>query len=378
MRQHLAPSARADTPRDVARDLVALHATDPASVYLSIYARKTQASIAQIEAALYADRVLVRMLGMRRTMFVVDRDLAPIVQSACTQAIAVQLRRRYAQLLGSGGISDDADALLRRVEEQAATALRERGEATAQELGNDVPELRTQITLAVGKNYEGTQSIATWVLMLLSADGRIVRGRPRGSWISSQYRWAPIDAWFPSGLTTLPAAEAQVALVREWLRAFGPGTLDDLKWWTGLTLGEIRRAVQQVDVAEVNLGESTGLMLADDLEPILDPEPWVALLPALDPTPMGYTQRDWFLGPHAARIFDRSGNIGPSVWCDGRIVGGWAQRANGAIAYKLLEDVGRDAEREVRHAAAALADWLGSVRITPRFRTPLERELSGS
>jgi hypothetical protein len=91
---------------------------------------------------------------------------------------------------------------------------------------------------------------------------------------------------------------------------------------------------------------------------------------------MAYVQRDWFLGSHAPALFDRSGNIGPSVWCDGRIVGGWGQRPNGTIAIKLLEDVGNAAEERVAAAAHALEDWLGSVRVTPRFRTPLERELS--
>jgi hypothetical protein len=64
------------------------------------------------------------------------------------------------------------------------------------------------------------------------------------------------------------------------------------------------------------------------------------------------------------------------VWSDGRIVGGWAQRHNGTIAYKLLEDVGSAAERAIEAQAHRLATWLGSVRIITRFRTPLERELS--
>jgi hypothetical protein len=64
------------------------------------------------------------------------------------------------------------------------------------------------------------------------------------------------------------------------------------------------------------------------------------------------------------------------VWCDGRIVGGWAQRGGGEIAYRLLEDVGAEAAAEVAAEAGRLADWIGQVLVTPRFRTPLERELS--
>jgi hypothetical protein len=149
-----------------------------------------------------------------------------------------------------------------------------------------------------------------------------------------------------------------------------------LKWWTGLTMGEVKRAVSELEVVEVDLDEGSGIVLVDDVEAEPAAEPWVALLPALDPTPMGYADRGWFLGGHATALFDRSGNIGPTLWCDGRIVGGWAQRKNGAIAYKLLEDVGGESEKAIASTAHELSSLLGPMRVTPRFRTPLERELS--
>ena len=119
-------------------------------------------------------------------------------------------------------------------------------------------------------------------------------------------------------------------------------------------------------------------MLAADAEPVAAPAPWVALLPALDPAPMGWQERAWYLGEHRASCFDRSGNIGPTVLADGRIVGGWAQRKpGGEVVVRLLEDVGAETERAVAEEAARLRAWIGDVRVTPRFRTPLERELSG-
>lgn len=377
-RHHLATAAHADTPTQVARDLVALHGTDPATVFLSLAARLKAPTVAAIEEALYLKRELVRMLGMRRTMFVVPDGLAPIVQSACTRAIAVQLRRRYQLLVGNAAIVDDVPTWWAELERATLEALERRREATAQELSQDVPALKTQVRMAEGKAYAASQSVATWLLMQLSAEGKIVRGRPRGSWISSQFRWAPIDAWLPEGLAALPTPAAQASLVGEWLRAFGPGTYTDLKWWTGLTMGEVTRAVQALHVVEVDIeaDAGTGVLLADDLETPSAPDPWVALLPALDVTPMAYAQRDWFLGQHRQALFDRSGNIGPTVWCDGRVVGGWGQRQNGTIAFKLLEDVGHEAEVAIASGAHGLESWLGGVHVTPRFRTPLERELS--
>src|SRR5438552_2164967 len=92
-RHHLARSCLADSPLQVAQDLVALHATDPATVFLSLAARLEQPEVQTVEHALYESRALMRMLGMRRTMFVVPTDFAPVVQAACTRAVAQRLRR---------------------------------------------------------------------------------------------------------------------------------------------------------------------------------------------------------------------------------------------------------------------------------------------
>jgi hypothetical protein len=181
-------------------------------------------------------------------------------------------------------------------------------------------------------------------------------------------------------LAEVPADQARAEWVRRWLAAFGPGTVADLRWWTGWTAAHVKQAVAAVEAVVVDLDGVPGLVLPDDVEPE-PPPPWVNLLPALDPTPMGWTERGWYLGDHARALFDRSGNIGPTVWCDGRVVGGWAQRGStqrgsGEVVFRLLEDVGSEAATAIAEAAGALSTWIGPVRVTPRFRTPLERELT--
>ena len=216
-------------------------------------------------------------------------------------------------------------------------------------------------------------------MFLLAAEGRIVRGRPGGTWTSSLYRWAPSATWLPAPMSELDTDAAAAELVRRWLAAFGPGTHADLKWWTGWTMGLVKRALARLDVVECRLASgATGLLLAEDAEPVAAADaPWVALLPALDPAPMGWQERAWYLGEHRAACFDRSGNIGPTVWCDGRIVGGWAQRKDdGDVVVRMLEDVATEARAAIADEAERLQAWIGDVRVTPRFRTPLERELA--
>ncbi len=378
LRHGLTAQARFTDPVTLAGALGGLHATDPATVFLSARARLRQSSVATIEAALYEQRGLLRILGMRRTMFVVPAELVPVVQASSTRALVPGERKRFAALLETGGVTADGARWLQETEDAVEAALCARGEATAQQLGHDVPALRAKIQVAPGKSYGALQGVATKVLFLLAADGRIVRGRPLGSWTSTLYRWAPIEGWLPGGIGAIDTDAAAAQLVRRWLHAFGPGTLADLKWWTGWTMGLVRRALARLEVADVALADgSPALVLADDEAAVAPPaQPWVALLPALDPAPMGWQQRAWYLGEHRAHCFDRSGNIGPTVWCDGRIVGGWAQRrADGHVAVRLLEDVGAEAERAVLAEAERLRAWIGAARVTPRFRTPLERDL---
>jgi hypothetical protein len=366
---------------EVTRGLVALHSTDPATVFLSAAARMQQPEVAAVERALYDERALVRMLGMRRTLFVVPDELVPVVHWACAELIAEKRRRLVVKQVEKAGVAGDGDAWLTKAEEATHAALLARGSAFGAELSADVPALREKYSYGEGKKWASTMNFTTLVLAQMGLDGVIVRGRPRGNWTSSQYRWSPVEAWLPDGIAPMASDDAQVALMRAWLARFGPGTLADLKWWTGLTMGEVKRAVARIEPAEVELdGGSRGLVLADDVEPVDEPEPWVALLPALDPTAMGWTERDWYLGEHRAALFDRSGNIGPTVWCDGRIVGGWGQRVGGVgdgeVVFRLLEDVGAEVSAAVAAQAEALTAWLGDVRIKPRFRTPLERELT--
>lgn len=384
-RRHLlAGEARATEAVDAAAAMVALHATDPASVYMSARARLVDAPPEAIARALYDDRTLVRMLGMRRTMFVVPTVERPVIQAACSDIVAAREHRRMTKLLGDLGIADP-ESWLSEAFTATVAALAERGEALGTELSTDVPALRTRFKYGEGTNYATETTMTTQILNVLSAQGLIIRGRPKGTWSGSQYRWALTGAWLPEEQAPLDRAEAQAELVRQWLRAFGPGREADLKWWTGLGLGEIRKAAAAVGAAGVELDDGQpGLLLADDVEPVEAPAPWVALLPALDPTPMGWTERGWYLGEHRSALFDRNGNIGPTVWADGRIVGGWAQNrskakgdpADGEIRFRLLEDVGAETEAAVAAEAERLQAWIADVRFTPRFRTPLERELT--
>ena len=160
-------------------------------------------------------------------------------------------------------------------------------------------------------------------------------------------------------------------------RSFGPAPVSDLQWWGGWTGGQTKAALAALPAVEVELDGQPGVALADDLEfPGDDRRRSRRCCPRSTRRRWGGRRGTGSSAPHRAALFDRTGNIGPTVWWEGRVVGGWAQRASGEIVLRLLEDIGADGAAAVSGQAARLEAWLGANRATPRFRTPLERELS--
>ena len=354
-------------------DLVGLHATDPATPYLSLWARLPGFAVADLDTELYERRALVKHLAMRRTLWTVRAEDLPLIQSGASDRVADNERRRLVADAQKAGISDDGDAWLDTACAAVLRHLAEHGAASAKELRAALPELAGSHDYAPGKRWGGETPLAPRVLTVLSVRGDIVRGPNDGAWTVSRPRWTPMADWLAGrpGAATPEAARAE--LVRRWLRAFGPATVTDIKWWFGNTLTWARHALRDIDAVEVDLAGTPGFALPDDLDVEPDVEPWCALLPGLDVTTMGWYDRDWYLGEHRGQVFDTNGNGGPTAWWNGRIVGGWGQDADGRVEVRLLEEVGRDAKRALQRRADALTEWAGGVRVSPRFPSPLSK-----
>jgi hypothetical protein len=392
-RHHLDASATSAVA--AVRSVVAMHSSDPATPALAVLARTAtgepgalDAAFADLDTALYERRDLWRMHGMRRTMFVVVTEDGPVVAAAAGRDVARAERAKLESWLAADMDPRHIPGYLADVERRTVAALDDHGELGTQQLAGMIPELTTSVTVGGGR-WTAKASLASRLLFLLALDGRVVRTRPAGTWRSSQYRWASTDVWFEHRPPVRDPTEARVELTRRYLAAYGPVTLTDLRWWTGWTATRARAAITAAGAVAVALDDDdAGFVLPSDASG--DPEdrfdgassapgdgtPTVALLPGLDPTPMGWKERGWFLGDHAPALFDRNGNVGPTVWVDGRIVGGWAQRPDGQVVTSLLEPVSAEAADRIAVRAAGLTAWLGGTVVTPRFPTPLSRDLS--
>jgi Winged helix DNA-binding domain len=298
-------------------------------------------------------------------------------QAGASDRVAAAERRRLVRHVENAGLFEDGERWLADASKEVLAALTGGREATSSELRAEIPLLEGSIVYGEGKSWGGRMSVAPRVLTTLAAAGQVVRASNDGVWTANRPRWASMESWLGEEIPRCSEAEGVARLVEAWLRAFGPGTEADIKWWLGSTFTSVRRALADLGALDVELEGEPGHVLADDVEAVEPVEPWAALLPTLDPTTMGWKERDWYLGPHASALFDSAGNAGPTVWWDGRVVGGWSQRRDGEISYRLLEDVGSDAKAAVEAEAGRLEAWLGDVRLSPGFLPPFQRALTG-
>jgi hypothetical protein len=300
------------------------------------------------------------------------------VHAACTAEIARKEWQQLAKYVTATGIADP-QGWIHAARTETLAAVHRLGPTSARALGKAVPALTTKIMAGAGK-YMVAQPAHTRLLLNLGFDAALVRTAPTGSWTSSEYTWSVMEDWLPDGIAGGDPTVARTELVARYVRAFGPVTTADVQWWTGLTMAAVKPALAATLAVEVRLEDgSAAWLMPDDLDPVDQPEPWVALLPALDPTAMGWKSRDWYLGEHAAfggPLFDRNGNVGPTVWSNGRVVGGWAQRPDGRIAVAYLRPVDARVTDEVAATAQRLQSLIGGQRVTPRFPTPLQKELT--
>jgi Winged helix DNA-binding domain len=372
-RHALASDHRVASVEAAVAAMTCLHATEPSSVHLSAHAR-SGATRDDIRRALHEDRTVVLQLAMRRTVFAFPRDLLPAVWGSAAARVAAQLGARLAKEVEASGLADDGVAW---VADLCAAVHSRLGEApaTTQQLREALPELALRLEMAPGKTYGGQFPIAPRVLSVLAAAGGVLRGEPAAGWKVSRPIWTTAEDWLGCEPERLGDREGYAELVRRWLWSFGPGTEADLVWWLGGTKGAVRQALADIDAVEVLLADARPAWVRDDdIAEVAATEPWAALLPALDPTTMGWKGRDFYLGDLASRLFDTNGNAGPTAWWDGRIVGGWTQTPDGAVVVVPAVPLPSTARRALTVEAERLTAWLDGEIVRSPYQSPLVRQ----
>jgi hypothetical protein len=376
IRHRLIASQFTDEIANIADSLVALHASDPATVYLSAAVRMRRPSVLAVAQAFTQHRSVIRHHAMRRTIWAMTPRVAQLAHGAATAKIAVAERRRTLQALAQSGQIREPEVWLQQATQRIQELLSRNQAMSARKIGQALPEL--VVPLEFGSEKNSTRLNAhTKVLQGGGFDGTFIRTEATGGWVSGEYLWAETGDWLGRELAVLTEREAAPSLLYHWLSRFGPATLGDIRWWFGWPARTAERTLKQLGAECVHLdGTDPGWVLAGDHEDLEEPEPWVRLLPGLDPTVMGWRERTWYLNPKwVPQLFDQFGNAGPTIWADGRVVGGWIQRPDGSLAVELFTRLERRHQRLLDEAVEQIRQFAGQTIVKPRFPAPLQKKL---
>lgn len=346
-RHHLAARFEPASIDSIASDLVGLPAQEPATPYLALAARLPAFSPDALDAALDVRRSLVRMRCMRGMLYAVRRDLVEVVHAASAR----QVVRWARDFVRSRGVSAAAyESLSRRILEETAQQPLTTAELRAR--------LRPSVDLAA-------------VVTLMLAEARLVRCAPRDGRFGRKTTFAPFEQVLPDVvLGRIGEDEARAKLLRAYVRGFGPVSVRDAAWWTGMDAKRVGRAFEALEDELVEIAfrglDGTWLMHVADAEELerasMPPGPTVSLLPASDPLIMSYTDRSRFLDD-AARpfVFDAARNVTSVVLVDGRVAGVWDVSDDGEP--RVLIHYLRELDSATRTVVEAEARRVGAIRL---------------
>lgn len=326
-KHHLTQHSKAETVLQITEDLCGLHATGILEPYLTLFIRMKDFKKEDLDNELYIIKGMGRIRGMRKTLFILSKEMIPIVHTV----IRYQTVKRDNKYLEIREISREH---YDKLADQIIQLLTEKERSTSQ--------IKTAIP---------TKKDINAVISVMCDEMLIIRGKPISSWKDRRLFYAPFTQYFPNiDLDKYNELEATTLLIDKYIKNYGPVTETDIVWWLGITKGKVRVSLKQLSdtIETVKVGELEYEYFASksdmkSLEAIdTNSLSTVNILPGLDPYIMGYKNRERYVDyDYYEYIFDRSGNATTTILLNGYVIGVWdiVEKPEPLIKYHFFKKI---------------------------------------
>ncbi len=349
-RHHLLSRAPRESLAAVAGDICGVQAQLMSAAQIALWARVQDLTPEDVEQALWQERILVKTWCMRGTVHLLPAVVLPVYAGALKRS-AVRAEQRW--MAKHGATKEDLEVMARAVVEALA----------------GVPLTRRELALRVAARLgpEAKQWVEhSWggVVKQACLQGLACFGPDRGKEIT----FVRQDQWL-SGPGPLSEEEAGKALLRGYLRSYGPATLQDFAAWTGMAAGEAASIRNQFgdEVIEVSVEGRPGLTLREDLAAIkatAEDHATVRLLPSFDAYLLGHRDKSHLVDKeHYKLVYRKAGWLSPVVLSGGRAIGIWSQEHRGRrlrLKVELFEKIASVASDQIEAEAKDLGRFLGT------------------
>ncbi|MFX0106955.1 MAG: DNA glycosylase AlkZ-like family protein [Candidatus Hodarchaeota archaeon] len=365
---------------EIARDQLGLHSTDYWTPYLSVWARIGDFNAEAVFRSLNSGDRLVRLNSFRRTVHVTHKDNLGLIIKATGP-------RLYKDVRKNPFLKKFNDTEIKRMIGKVLKVL-ESGPKRMRELKKELPEMA---------------DVLRWVFLLAAAEGKVMRASASHA-RSSLTDYALMKDWVKDfKIPDMSEEEAFVELVHLYISKFGPADIDDLAWWIPRTKTEVKRALASLesDLTQIDLEGKTKYMTYEDadkakgLESLATPVIW--FLPYEDHLPKAFINRSWYLSENVrTKIFPQlrehywppkgpepppgfkakgsinvSGEIRPSIWMNGELIGRWEFEEKNKeliVVHEIFEKVHPKYDNMISRRAEELERFV-NTRLVPISKT---------
>lgn len=364
-KQHLNENSKIDDIVQIARDLGGLHATNPSTPFLSLLARANLFDKDSLLDELYKHKSLSKVTYVRRTMFILPKDMLPVAFAAVRKNASVMTEQHLKYL---GMTQKEYDKTARQI----LSILKDNG--------STLNELKEKI---------GAIPHLTYVVRMMCFQGLLIRGAPKAGWKSSLHTYFPMKQYYPDFKTFINGEkEAQRYVVDQYIANYGPVCEKDIFWWTGFLKTPVRAILddmqERLSTVAISGLEGPFFLLASQEGALRDIQSdntrTVNILPCLDPYLMGFKYRDRYIDTDFfSYIFDRSGNATKTILHEGKVIGIWDFESP-LFKYFLFHSIEKEVLKKIKDSARKVGQFLCGRNVQMKECTdmkPLTKRTAG-
>jgi hypothetical protein len=357
-KQFLMPDRSGHDIESVARRMAGIHAARLITPFFALRCRLATLAHRDVHAAAFVEKQLLKARCMRGTLHLLpmrDYQVAHVATLGPRLRVCRGIYRKLA--LSRLHIRQLTEGVLQSVEYH--------------------PLSSREIEAEVSRRHPRTHHFAIravikelWergVLCYLNDDSEF--GREKRLYGKTQHSYPEVTE---DGQLSTEAAVRD--LVDRFFRGYGPATVADAIWWSGLPKRDIERALSSLgsEVCPIALRGTDEIfwLRTDDLDQLhrfkLPTEDWIVFLAHEDPSLKGYfSSRNRYVDmKHYDLLFNPIGESRPSILLNGRIVGTWeldrrTVAAKTSLFTRLPRRLMHFIETERRELSSQLPELLG-------------------
>jgi hypothetical protein len=348
-RHHLAGQNSADFIT-IGQNICGVQAQVMSAAEMQLWARRHDLKRAEVHSALWEKRHLIKTYGMRGTLHLLPAVDFFIYINALKKSVVESVQRIMLRL---GITAKEAEAL----NEAAMEALRA-GSLTK-------GELTERVKPRVGKKVRAAMAQFWNIFRPAFAEGLICYGPESGK----EAIFIRVDQWLPKQ-KEISETEAQQMLLRRYLQAYGPATLQDFSKWTGLLMKEAKAVWEMLldELVEVSIEGEKAFLLRDDHGQLANSShdgQVLRLLPYFDPYLLAHADKKHLVNSsHYKRVYRNQGWISPVILLDGRAIGVWSYTRRAQrwlLEIESFEKFSKAIRAKIEEEAASLGSFLGTL-----------------